>query len=157
MELKSTWVSSSSFLTAVLIVPLWNWNVAGNWQKFTNLCFNRTFMELKLGCCYWRWCWSACFNRTFMELKLIWCQTRYWRRCVLIVPLWNWNLRIQDFHLTTVEGFNRTFMELKLIWPLWPWRSEVSFNRTFMELKFEYGCLCSCKTACFNRTFMELK
>ena len=31
----------------VLIVPLWNWNLLQEYTTLVNVCFNRTFMELK--------------------------------------------------------------------------------------------------------------
>ena len=52
-------------------------------------------------------------NRTFMELK--WNTTEVSSRlvAVLIVPLWNWNLRVHEIHCVDSSS-NRTFMELKL-------------------------------------------
>ena len=90
-----------------------------------------------------------------MELKYYNYYDEYIMTLVLIVPLWNWNDRVQ-----TLSGFfccfNRTFMELKLtfasgtgthpfvlIVPLWNWNPT---HEAAMFLK-----------TCFNRTFMELK
>ena len=100
----------------VLIVPLWNWNVSigevittantrfnrtfmelkshyGLSALSCSVCFNRTFMELKCGYRLTASGLMLSFNRTFMELKLISAIVTYVTRCVLIVPLWNWNER----------------------------------------------------------------
>ena len=52
------------------------------------------------------------FNRTFMELKSRTSKTVWTIKLVLIVPLWNWNIDIDDV-FSTSDSFNRTFMELK--------------------------------------------
>ena len=70
MELKLLPSAKWSTKTAVLIVPLWNWNEeAANGGNTFEAGFNRTFMELK----YWTGITTldaaASFNRTFMELK----------------------------------------------------------------------------------------
>ena len=120
---------------------------------------NRTFMELKLRwlrCLSWR---SQSSNRTFMELKcisrqkantLVGSSNRTFMELkllsmsgvnvlpkVLIVPLWNWN--IKDLALQAVIEFcsNRIFMELK--YPTLQLTAQTlgSSNRTFMELKLE--------------------
>ena len=98
-------------------------------------------------------------------------------RCVLIAPLWNWN--VGGIAASRIVGSsNRTFMELKsegkaltdlyifvLIAPLWNWNSYNATvcrfghrsNRTFMELKSKITSLLSSATSSSNRTFMELK
>ena len=90
MELKYG-VKGRPFLGGVvLIVPLWNWNVAPADSIQEAESFNRTFMELK---------WNGA-KGTAAILH------------VLIVPLWNWNERTQKVHGGNTR-FNRTFMELK--------------------------------------------
>ena len=54
---------------------------------------------------------------------------------VLIVPLWNWNHRMQDNRLHWT-GSNCTFMELKLVSAFFLLASALRSNCTFMELKF---------------------
>ena len=55
---------------------------------------------------------------------------------VLIVPLWNWNVRWCFNSYTSWRCSNRTFMELKFhLCVKTPQRGNCS-NRTFMELKF---------------------
>ena len=53
---------------------------------------------------------------------------------VLIVPLWNWNLRY-DGRWREIYGSNRTFMELKYELLKDLWHPASGSNRTFMELK----------------------
>ena len=133
MELKFLHTEANQNQHQVLIVPLWNWNRI--LQRCFLVCssFNRTFMELKFNAMRpWKVKESS-FNRTFMELK--WSIWTLWttRACVLIVPLWNWNLTLNR-KAQTPSSFNRTFMELKLIThhisyrgslvlivPLWNW------------------------------------
>ena len=68
-----------------------------------------------------------------MELKQVTEHTFNVAMTVLIVPLWNWNVKL-DSEIIPPEGLNRTFMELKLkskptataetlvlIVPLWNW------------------------------------
>ena len=56
--------------------------------------FNRTFMELKFNALIDKMQANGSFNRTFMELKCgRWLLVRRGEG-VLIVPLWNWNLKI---------------------------------------------------------------
>ena len=75
---------------------------------------------------------------------------------VLIVPLWNWNLDAASVRFW-YECSNRTFMELKWVsTSCWCWAFWCS-NRTFMELKWlSTSCWCWAFW-CSNRTFMELK
>ena len=56
---------------------------------FPLMCFNRTFMELKLYSDMASKQGQYCFNRTFMELKSIKAVVRSFQLTVLIVPLWN--------------------------------------------------------------------
>ena len=56
---------------------------------------------------------NVCFNRTFMELKLYSSICFFALSAVLIVPLWNWNLNAVSSLLVDSARFNRTFMELK--------------------------------------------
>ena len=123
-----------NFFICVLIVPLWNWNVAPfAFALLASARSNRTFMELKfldfwigkgvasvLIVPLWNWNWIIkgcynilrCSNRTFMELK---CPTRpnnEMTQKVLIVPLWNWNLGVNHSSWRRLCS-NRTFMELK--------------------------------------------
>ena len=135
MELKLWMILCVTLICTVLIVPLWNWNVAaGRWSIGGEMGSNRTFMELK-----WQ-CGKPCPLSS----------------PVLIVPLWNWNVVIMSKTSRGV-GSNRTFMELKsaappcsilrhgvLIVPLWNWNYEPRRQN-------DAGQLCS------NRTFMELK
>ena len=73
----------------VLIVPLWNWNDnAAKASLQATRGFNRTFMELKLGCSVRK----ALLLPTFMELKCRFSRSFSWYSAVLIVPLWNWNV-----------------------------------------------------------------
>ena len=53
------------------------------------ICFNRTFMELKLDSSISCVTLALCFNRTFMELKLTLQAQPSRTGFVLIVPLWN--------------------------------------------------------------------
>ena len=48
MELKYNTPEAQRARYEVLIVPLWNWNVAEPCKEATEERFNRTFMELKL-------------------------------------------------------------------------------------------------------------
>ena len=91
MELKLIGDIFRLMFPQVLIVPLWNWNLATMMVRMVSKSFNRTFMELKfsISCkCLTRY---QCFNRTFMELKFV--------------------SSILSYLLLT--SFNRTFMELK--------------------------------------------
>ena len=47
-----------------------------------------------------------------MELKFFSKSFNLSKDCVLIVPLWNWNV-IEDVPEPKIESSNRTFMELK--------------------------------------------
>ena len=108
--------------------------VSEEWEKPVFYRYTRTFRELKR-----RSIWKAGrselgFTRTFMELKLfkIWFYLKI--RCVLLVPLWNWNDEYEK-KMRKYESFTRTFMELKrrstprhVVW-------NSCFTRTFMELK----------------------
>ena len=58
-------------------------------MRFRALCFNRTFMELKLRQIIFGTDKSVSFNRTFMELKYINESQKKRLFEVLIVPLWN--------------------------------------------------------------------
>ena len=53
------------------------------------MCFNRTFMELKLSKNLCTILGLHSFNRTFMELKYPNKRRKILRHSVLIVPLWN--------------------------------------------------------------------
>ena len=55
----------------------------------SEICFNRTFMELKQYTDYQQLTIYACFNRTFMELKQKNLQARRAAYLVLIGPSWN--------------------------------------------------------------------
>ena len=92
MELKLRIDSLQNLYDAVLIVPLWNWNVISS----IFILNPRNVLIVPL----WNWNSIAislqieimCFNRTFMELKLIYLiREDFWLYVVLIVPLWNWN------------------------------------------------------------------
>ena len=114
MELKSLNIKGKTYVSMVLIVPLWNWNSSiSDWD-----------LNLLVG-----------FNRTFMELKFVLLYHYLIQYRVLIVPLWNWNYQ-QNQTLVLASRFNRTFMELKftsihwqirfsqvLIVPLWNWNT----------------------------------
>ena len=104
--------NDDEFGEAVLIAPLWNWNKSPPKPSSSNVCSNRTFMELKL--------WTE------FVVKM--------KNTVLIAPLWNWNHHIRLGCRCFKLGSNRTFMELKcnikglprkslvvLIAPLWNW------------------------------------
>ena len=76
-------------------------------------------------------------------------------RYVLIVPLWNWNTCIWQWHGSSASS-NRTFMELKLR-ILMCTQVHTSSNRTFMELKYDREYEVSSQSSGSNRTFMELQ
>ena len=80
----------------VSIVPLWNWNSDFKFAYTTVNGFNRTFMELKLQSLYDKATTAISFNRTFMELKYKCCQEPCFRWTVSIVPLWNWNVGLNE-------------------------------------------------------------
>ena len=69
MELKFVMQVSVSQSLYVLIVPLWNWNMALSLTYFVNEGSNRTFMELKYVSCKRKFVKRLSSNRTFMELK----------------------------------------------------------------------------------------
>ena len=69
MELKYVLGESFYHNLYVLIVPLWNWNNESVVLLSKLICFNRTFMELKLGSKNPLIGSYKGFNRTFMELK----------------------------------------------------------------------------------------
>ena len=98
----------------VIIEPLWNWNVRPYCLPLSLLRYNRTFMELKSEMAsvrnfrFWsynrtfmelKWLnliflltWTSSYNRTFMELKFAYRFLSCRKLCVIIEPLWNWNL-----------------------------------------------------------------
>ena len=87
----------------VLIVPLWNWNRKIYVDSVKDISFNRTFMELKFESHEKGHNNHTSFNRTFMELKFFIKFTINCNRCVLIVPLWNWNLVFKSiFNITAL-------------------------------------------------------
>ena len=91
MELKYTLNFSGVDGQTVVIVPLWNWNMAyKSAEEIESLSCNRTFMELKYGNALPLSGRNRC-NRTFMELKSP--HSHYWHPCR--------------------TRCNRTFMELK--------------------------------------------
>ena len=49
MELKFNETLFMMTLSNVLIVPLWNWNIASSPFENSKVCSNCTFMELKFG------------------------------------------------------------------------------------------------------------
>ena len=91
-----------------------------------------------------------------MELKFSGNSTSGNSTVVLIVPLWNWNVRIYNKYLGDY---------VVLIVPLWNWNTDWGdtfanwgcFNRTFMELKCRCPAAAKLPARSFNRTFMELK
>ena len=114
MKLKFSVCLLSSNILAVLIVPLWNWNV----DLLRYGLDPTTVLIVPL----WNWNFRSKSdiererlrsNRTFMELKsailILKCITLL---IVLIVPLWNWNFLLTLF-LGKGYSSNRTFMELK--------------------------------------------
>ena len=112
MELKPLLISCTLWRHAVLLVPLWNWNI-------TIIAIIHAIDS---------------FTRTFMELKQFYCQSACIVCCVLLVPLWNWNsctLRIIFLfvmfysYLYGIETHSRDSRHHYL----------VCFTRTFMELK----------------------
>ena len=135
MELKFRLLDLCGYGIAVLIVPLWNWN--SDVRKVFPLDSygsNRTFMELKLLLMPSTNSIVLRSNRTFMELKFLSMMAFLTLYHVLIVPLWNWNMR-WTYKIIVNNGSNRTFMELKfMILSLRRWLTSCS-NRTFMELK----------------------
>ena len=136
MELKFSVCLLSSNILAVLIVPLWNWNV----DLLRYGLDPTTVLIVPL----WNWNFRSKSdiererlrsNRTFMELKsailILKCITLL---IVLIVPLWNWNFLLTLF-LGKGYSSNRTFMELKSRWTHHEAHILCRSNRTFMELK----------------------
>ena len=144
----------------VLIVPLWNWNAYAGDNRRRSLRFNRTFMELKLTGFDCIFAPLRSFNRTFMELKYTLIVAAKGRIAVLIVPLWNWNVRglaaplsRKNVLIVPLWNWNCNHFQRSSHWtgvlivPLWNWnyflrvrcRNSLSFNRTFMELKCTKG------------------
>ena len=140
----------------VLIVPLWNWNRCGLRVTECLSRFNRTFMELKLTGFDCIFAPLRSFNRTFMELKYTLIVAAKGRIAVLIVPLWNWNVRglaaplsRKNVLIVPLWNWNCNHFQRSSHWtgvlivPLWNWNQKcivwwsfpLSFNRTFMELK----------------------
>ncbi len=141
---------------AVLIVPLWNWNVEAsstskckkkvlivplwNWNRYLDIILkaetrsNCTFMELKLRRCCLPWSWCL----------------------VLIVPLWNWN-RVLLYQWCVGKSSNCTFMELKLLSTRQNSGKIIGSNCTFMELKLTKKLEQLSTLSSSNCTFMELK
>ena len=118
-------------------------------------CSNCTFMELKSASERSQPLSFLRSNCTFMELK--WKMGRQTNGCnhVLIVPLWNWNRKAENWQ-NPCRCSNCTFMELKslfslvrfyqkkvLIVPLWNWNGNILLRRQAVS--------------CSNCTFMELK
>ena len=99
------------------------------------------------------------FNRTFMELKSWFGLAEQCEQTVLIVPLWNWNIRrcwtmTSESMVLIVPLWNWNWcftvqwerICLVLIVPLWNWNlglnvifcfAIIRSNRTFMELKWK--------------------
>ena len=100
---------------------------------------------------------SMGFNCTIMELKFFLCCILFSVSCVLIVPLWNWNI---DYALLESKDIH------VLIVPLWNWNYSItlfviykdySFNCTIMELKWKERYRLCYQYSSFNCTIMELK
>ena len=126
------------------------------YQELSRICFNCTFMELKLDVATSLHFTPSGFNCTFMELKYKKGNYRAPPEGGLIVPLWNWNFDIRE--CVPSDHF-------VLIVPLWNWNrcssyrviGDKCFNCTFMELKFVISSFVMLTTSSFNCTFMELK
>ena len=76
---------------------------------------------------------------------------------VLIVPLWNRNVVVDEEGNPSNDSLNRTIMELKLRFSLDQSFLDERLNRTIMELKSSSSSsriICSSR---LNRTIMELK
>ena len=198
MELKVGTHPRASLACSVSIAPLWNWKLLvadecshvfvfqshlyGIESAFapcarkTTLCFNRTFMELKVGGLLHFREPKGRFNRTFMELKDPKFTLAVKGFYVSIAPLWNWK-RPTSYGSTSNASFNRTFMELKGHYlnkgqeacmfqsHLYGIESSVNHER-IDELVVSIAPLWNWKlpyfftyvmSSCFNRTFMELK
>ena len=119
------------------------------------------------------------FNCTFMELKLHIPYKSLANALVLIVPLWNWNINVENCSLTASLSFNCTFMELKyiclrirtcfiitvLIVPLWNWnrtsRAYVPTDTAVLIVPlWNWNSVRNNNAVAaegFNCTFMELK
>ena len=97
-----------------LIVPLWNWKCGCCAECIDIKRLNCTFMELKVLIIFSRHERSPRLNCTFMELKVVKYSTSRLRLGGLIVPLWNWKMRVErDAGLGAIR-LNCTFMELKV-------------------------------------------
>ena len=156
MELKYSAKSEISDSTAVLIVPLWNWNKLYDYQEEGVRSSNCTFMELKLWSLILRLLNFLSSNCTFMELKSLSSNRERVKRKVLIVPLWNWNWKTLAFSVSLL-GSNCTFMELKFSKVLGKGQFRTCSNCTFMELKSLCSSTKKSTTSSSNCTFMELK
>ena len=99
-----------------LIVPLWNWNYQRGYHGDTRPRFNCTFMELKCQICIFLLLPFLGFNCTFMELKFGIDDDIEVPSTALIVPLWNWNLRLWR---------GRPSLSRALIVPLWNWNDVI--------------------------------
>ncbi len=141
----------------LLIVPMRNWNGVPEPEKVVrNFAFNRTYEELKSLIYFVSKLFLCTFNRTYEELKCVKKHRTPALSYLLIVPMRNWNLKIQPTQ-PLVASFNRTYEELKLfidgkfsafetsllIVPMRNWNMKkeqvlnaiVAFNRTYEDLK----------------------